>query len=41
MNTAYKNEINHLLKNNLRAYRQVTDIAESRELILNNQSKID
>ena len=41
MNTAYKNEINHLLKNNLRAYRQVTDIAENRELILNNQSKID
>ena len=41
MNTAFKNEINHLLKNNLRAYRQVTDIAENRELILNNQSKID
>jgi hypothetical protein len=41
MNTAFKNEINHLLKNNLRAYRQITDFAENRELILNNQSKID
>lgn len=41
MNIVYKDQINHLLKNNLRAYRQVTDIAESRELILNNQSKID
>lgn len=41
MNTAFKNEINHLLKNNLRAYRQVTDVAEIRELTLNNQSKID
>jgi len=41
MNTGYKDEINHLLKNNLRAYRQITDVAENRELILNNQSKID
>jgi len=41
MNTAFKKEINHLLNNNLRAYRQVTDVAEIRELTLNNQSKID
>ena len=41
MNTAFKKEINHLLNNNLRAYRQVTDVAEIRELTLNSQSKID
>lgn len=41
MNIVYKDQINHLLKNNLRAYRQVTDVAEIRELKLNNQSKID
>lgn len=36
----YKDHIEHLLKNNLRAYRQVTDIADTRKQQLNNQSKI-
>ena len=32
----HRDSVHFLLKNNLRAYRQVTDIAESRELQLNN-----
>ena len=32
----HRDSVHFLLKNNLRAYRQVTDIAETRELQLNN-----
>ena len=32
----HRDSVHFLLKNNLRSYRQVTDIAESRELQLNN-----
>ena len=31
----HRASVEYLLRNNLRAYRQVTDIAESRELQLN------
>ena len=32
----HRDSVHFLLKNNLRSYRQITDIAESRELQLNN-----
>ena len=32
----HRDSVHFLLKNNLRAYRQITDVAESRELQLNN-----
>ncbi|MFL3662311.1 MAG: ERF family protein, partial [Polaribacter sp.] len=32
----HRDSVHFLLKNNLRSYRQVTDIAETRELQLNN-----
>jgi hypothetical protein len=37
--TKYREQVQYLIKNNLRAYRQVSDIAGTRELqIKNNQS---
>ena len=32
----HRDSVHFLLKNNLRAYRQITDVAETRELQLNN-----
>jgi tRNA isopentenyl-2-thiomethyl-A-37 hydroxylase MiaE len=34
-----RKDVDFLMRNNLRAYRQVTDIAETRELQLNNDQQ--
>jgi len=35
----YKDQIQYLIKNNLRAYRQVSDIAETHSIKLNNNGQ--
>ena len=35
----YRDQVQYLIKNNLRAYRQVSDVAGTRELQLNNNQQ--
>ena len=39
VNEKYKNDIQYLIKNNLRAYRQVSDIAETHSIKLNSNGQ--
>jgi len=38
VNEKYKNDIQYLIKNNLRAYRQVSDIAGTHKIKLQNNN---